>query len=138
MRRGVEEMMDTASNLLVTGGAGFVGSWLVRLLLEQTPAQLVVFDNLANGRREFVPQSPRVELRTASLTDRDALLRLVEEKQPQWVFHLAALHFIPYCNAHPQETLEVNVAGTQNVLDACLRQPPGSLVIASTAAVYPI
>lgn len=130
--------MDATVNILVTGGAGFVGSWLVRLLLERTAAGVVVLDNLANGRREFLPASPRVELLTDNLTERDAIHRLVASRRPQWIFHLAALHFIPYCNAHPDETLQVNVVGTQNLLDACLSQPPASLVIASTAAVYPI
>jgi UDP-glucose 4-epimerase len=51
---------------------------------------------------------------------------------------LAAIHFIPYCNAHPDEALQVNVVGTQNFLDACRRCPPARLVIISTAAVYPI
>ncbi len=130
--------MDAASNILVTGGAGFVGSWLVQLLLERTPARLIVLDNLANGRREFLPASSRVALDKTSLTQRDAIHRLIAERRPKRIFHLAALHFIPYCNAHPSETLEVNVVGTQNLLDACMAHPPACLVIASTAAVYPI
>jgi UDP-glucose 4-epimerase len=53
-------------------------------------------------------------------------------------FHLAALHFIPYCNSHPEETMAVNVVGTQHVLEACRNHPPARLVVASSAAVYPI
>lgn len=130
--------MDEVNTILVTGGAGFVGSWLVQLLLERSAARVVVLDNLANGRREFLPNSPRLELQTTNLTHRAAIRQLIEVTKPHWVFHLAALHFIPYCNAHPSETLDVNVVGTQNLLDACLAQPPASLVIASTAAVYPV
>jgi UDP-glucose 4-epimerase len=64
----------------------------------------------------------------------EALLR---DHRPAAVFHLAALHFIPYCNAHPEEALGVNVGGTRALLRACRQRPPRVLVFASTAAVYP-
>jgi UDP-glucose 4-epimerase len=108
-------------------------------LLERTSAaRIVVLDNLFNGRRSHVPDSPRVALREIDLRDGQAVLDLLKDERPGIVFHLAALHFIPYCNAHPAETLQVNVEGTQNLLEACRQFPTERLVIASTAAVYPI
>jgi UDP-glucose 4-epimerase len=74
----------------------------------------------------------------ADIRNGPELLRIFSDIRPEIVFHLAALHFIPYCNAHPAECLEVNVVGTENLLEACRRFPPRQLVIASTAAVYPI
>ena len=62
--------------------------------------------------------------------------QVVAEIRPAVVFHLAALHFIPYCVAHPSETLLVNVVGTQLVLDALATVPDARLVSASTADVY--
>lgn len=124
---------------LVTGGAGFLGSWLVRRLLEQAGVgRVVVLDSLFNGRVEHLPDSDRVELQRIDLTDGEAVERAVVEARPGVVIHLAALHFIPYCNAHPARTLKVNVVGTQNLLEACRRHEPESLVIASSGAVYPI
>jgi UDP-glucose 4-epimerase len=131
-------MVCCADAFLVTGGAGFVGSWLVAKLLAHTDGRIVVLDNLANGRREFVPVSDRVVLREEDLTDAAAVRAVVHETRPSVVFHLAALHFIPYCNAHPAETLQVNVLGTQHLFDACRLCEPSQLVMASTAAVYPI
>jgi len=64
--------------------------------------------------------------------------QVVRNAKPQIVFHLAALHYIPYCNAHPAEALQVNVVGTQNLLEALRTFQPQKLVIASSAAVYPI
>jgi UDP-glucose 4-epimerase len=110
-----------ADTILVTGGAGFVGSGLLRELLEQTDKRLVVWDNFVNGRPAYLPASPRVIVQKVDLTDRPAVLGAMAEARPDAAFHLAALHFIPYCNAHPDETFRVNVIGTQNFLDACRR-----------------
>jgi UDP-glucose 4-epimerase len=129
-------MRFDVKSVLVTGGAGYVGSWLVREVLRRTTARVTVLDNLRNGRRDFLPDDDRVVLRVADLTDAAAIGDAVGECEPDWVFHLAALHFIPYCNAHPTETMAVNVVGTQNVLEALRVRPPARLVIVSTAAVY--
>jgi UDP-glucose 4-epimerase len=64
--------------------------------------------------------------------------KVVSDALPNVVFHLAALHFIPHCNANPAQTLQVNVVGTQNLLEACRRHQPEKVIIASTAAVYSI
>jgi UDP-glucose 4-epimerase len=132
-------MLADASSVLVTGGAGFVGSALVEELLGRAGrARIHVLDNLFNGRREFVPESPRVALHAADLADEAAVAAAVAEARPEVVFHLAALHYIPYCNAHPAETMRVNVVGTQCLLEALRRHEPRALVAASTVAVYPI
>jgi UDP-glucose 4-epimerase len=126
-------------NILVTGGAGFIGSALVDALLERFPqAQIIVLDNLVNGRQNFLPDTTRVVLRQIDLRNEEDVTHCLDEFAPKTVFHLAALHFIPYCNAHPTETLAVNVIGTQNVLEALRKTCPMNLVIASSAAVYPI
>ncbi len=131
-------MLSGVSSILVTGGSGFVGSWLVRALLEQTSARVVVLDNFVNGKREFLPAAERLVVRQADLTRPAEVLDVVRSTRPEVVFHLAALHFIPYCNAHPAETLQVNVVGTQHLLDACRVHEPHKLVAVSTVAVYPV
>jgi UDP-glucose 4-epimerase len=126
----------TDATVLVTGGAGFIGSTLSRTI-RAAGRQVVAYDNLSFGRRELLGPSQAIPLVEGDVRDRHALGRLLARHQPRVVFHLAALHFIPYCNAHPDETRSVNVGGTEALLDACRERPPGAVVFASTAAVYP-
>lgn len=88
-------------------------------------------DNLFAGKREFVPKNTQfVEMSILSEEVGDVF----EYFQPDVVVHLAAIHYIPYCNSHPVETFEVNVMGTRNLLKFCTNV---KFLFASSAAVYP-
>lgn len=119
---------------LVTGACGFVGSRLVARLLA-AGTEVVAVDDLTLGYRESLPEG--VDLAALDVRDTDAVARLVAQRRPQTVFHLAAIHFVPACNADPPAALSVNVVGTQSLLTALEREHlPESLVLASTGAVY--
>ncbi len=122
--------------IVVTGGAGFIGSALC-CRLSQRGNDVVVIDNLSTGRREWIDHLPGVSVIQADIRDADRIKAIITDIQPKAVCHLAAIHFIPYCIAHPQEAIEVNVVGTVNVLAACQVHPPATVVLASSAAVYP-
>ena len=122
---------------LITGGAGFVGSALTRLL-DAKGWEVLVYDSLRPGKREFLPADrPNVTLEVGDILDEARLTEVLKAAQPEVVFHLAAIHYIPYCNAHPLETMRVNVEGTEAVLRACRAAGIPRVVFASTAAVYP-
>ena len=124
--------------IVVTGGAGFIGSMLCRLLVERGD-DVVVIDNLRNGRRELINAlGTKACLLEVDLRDSEAVRGIITDRRPHGVCHLAAIHFIPYCNQHPLEALDINVQGTLSVLEACKAAPPKMVVIASTAAVYGI
>lgn len=121
--------------VLVTGGAGFVGSAVVRALIRQG-RKVDVVDAFYKGRKENLPDHPNVAVFEGDLTD-SALIKRVFERRPTSVIHLAAHHFIPYCISNPTETIRANVLGTQSLLEGLsLLQNVGKLVFASTAAVY--
>ncbi len=122
--------------VLVTGGAGFIGSALCRAFLAHG-ARVVAYDNFSFGRRELLPAHPQFLFVEGDIRDSVRLGVLLREQTPQIVCHLAALHFIPYCNSHPAEAVEVNVNGTRALLTACRETHPQRLLFASTAAVYP-
>jgi len=122
-----------ADPVLVTGGCGFVGSRLCARLVADGH-DVTVLDNLALG----TPANPSpARLIEADIRDADALARCLTTYRPRTVFHLAAIHFIPACNADPRRAIDVNVTGTQTLFDACaVSGAVECVVIASSAAVY--
>lgn len=129
--------MQKQSKILVTGGAGFIGSTLVSKL-QSLGHTLYVIDDLSFGNKHFVniPDSNFYEL---DILDQTALEHTIKAINPNWIIHLAAIHFIPYCNQHPTEASRINIQGTLNVLEAAKRLTNlERLFFASTAAVYPI
>lgn len=123
--------------ILVTGGCGFIGAPLVRRLLDEDESVLVV-DNFRTAGRDRLPANPRLEVVESDIRDRHRTIEIFRQSAPREVIHLAALHFIPYCNEHPLETLEVNGQGTRNVLEAGAQANVSRIILASSAAVYPV
>ena len=123
--------------VLVTGGAGFIGSAVIQKLLEKTD-QVFVIDNLSFGNRSFI-SVPDNQFYQLDIREEADVVAALEEIKPEIVLHLAAIHFIPYCNKHPFEASDINIRGTMNLLKAI--KVCGSVkqfFFASTAAVYPI
>ena len=124
------------ARVLVTGGAGTIGSTLVDQLLERGAAQVDVLDNLVRGRianLETALESGRVRLVTGDIRDRDLVHDLTAEADV--VFHQAAIR-ITQCAEDPRLALEVLVDGTFNVLEAAADKKVEKLVFASSASVY--
>ena len=120
-------------SVLVTGAAGFIGSALCERL-HSRGHRVVGYDNLSRGRREFLPQG--IRLVEGDIRDAARLQETVAASKPDWLIHLAAMHFIPECIAKPQETIDVNVSGTGRVLEACRGSSVRRVIFASSAAVY--
>jgi UDP-glucose 4-epimerase len=128
--------IDNAT-IVVTGGAGLIGSATVDLLLrDHRPKRVIVFDNLSRGTTanlESALRDPRVVLQEGDVRDRasvDAAIRGADA-----VVHLAALR-ITACAADPREAFDVMCAGSFNVVEAAQRAGVRKVVAASTASVY--
>ena len=119
--------------ILVTGGAGFIGSHLLQLLGRQENVEVVVYDNLTSGRREHVPEG--VRLLEGDVRDK-ALARLFLQEHFDAVIHLAAQTMVPYSLQHPDEDCSVNLLGLLNVLECCRQGGVKNVVFSSSAAVY--
>ncbi|MEM7037541.1 MAG: NAD-dependent epimerase/dehydratase family protein, partial [Bacteroidota bacterium] len=123
--------------VLVTGGAGFIGSACIAEF-QKYDVEILVVDDLSFGNREFIdiPDSHFVQM---DILEREKLAELVTNFSPDWIVHLAAVHFIPWCNQHPYKSADINIRGTMNVLDAAAQcENLSGVFFASTAAVYPI
>jgi len=122
---------------LITGGAGFIGSAIVPEL-KKDGYEIFVLDNLSFGNRDFI-DIPDSHFFLADIRDIKVVDEIITQLKPEIVVHLAAIHFIPYCNQHPFEAADINIRGTMNVLDACKGLSTlKKIFFASTAAVYPI
>jgi len=118
--------------LLVTGGAGYIGSIVGKQLLD-TGHEVTVLDNLAQGHRAAIP--PGAELVVADLLNREALADAVTPEL-DGVLHFAALALVAESVAHPELYYRTNVGGTLNLLEAMHGAGVGRLVFSSTCAVY--
>jgi len=121
-------------NVVVTGGAGFIGSHLVERLVGEGPGSLVVVDDLSTGRAENVAGLASVELVKADVCD-DAARSAVADADV--VFHLAVRNVRASIN-RPEENMRVNAMGTLAVLEAMRAGRRGSFVYVSSSEVYGI
>lgn len=119
---------------VVTGAAGFIGS-RVTAGLAAAGWRVIAIDDESAGL-PLPPASPRVRPVRADIRDADAIEAAFAAAPPRLLVHLAAVHHIPTCTAQPRRALDVNVIGTQTVLDAAARHDCDRVVIASSGAVY--
>lgn len=124
--------------ILVIGGAGFIGSFVISELLKEDVAEVVVYDNFARGKREYLTNQLKdsrcsvfpfggdvrdIDILDAAMNGMDAVVCLAA----MWLLH---------CKDYPRTAFEVNIAGTFNVLEACVRNGIKKLVWSSSASVY--
>jgi len=122
--------------LLVTGGAGAIGSNLVRALLDLDPAGLVILDNLTSGRRELTPQDSRVKLHVGDVGDDEMLHLIFSQNQIDLVFHLAANFANQNSVDHPRRDLKTNGLGTLKLLEYSLRAGVDRFLYTSSSCIY--
>jgi UDP-glucose 4-epimerase len=118
--------------LLVTGGAGYIGSIVARDLVA-AGHEVVVLDNLKQGHRQAVPSGAR--LAALDLLDREGVFELLSERF-EGVLHFAALALVGESMSHPERYWRTNVGGTLNLLEAMAEGGTERLVFSSTCAVY--
>src|SRR5664280_1613001 len=121
--------------VVVTGGAGFIGANLCRMLAQQDFVDHVVaLDDLSTGSRQNLAGCPSVELREGSILRDDDLDAVIEGAQA--VVHLAARPSVPRSLADPMATHQANATGTMMVLEAARRHGMPQVVVASSSSVY--
>ena len=120
-------------NILVVGGAGYIGGIVAQQLVEAGHS-VTVFDNLLKGHRQAVPEQARFI--SGDLADLDDINLALDATQTDAVFHFAALIEAGESMSQPARYFRANVANTLNLLEACATHDVGRFVFSSTAAVY--
>ena len=121
------------SNIFVTGGAGFIGSHLVKRLVEEGH-NVTVLDILLRGNKLDHEIQKAVKLHKVDVRDKDKVMKLT--RNCDYIFHLAAILGVDVVADHPVETMEVETVGMQNIVEAVLHNGIEKVVYASTSGVY--
>lgn len=128
----------SGARILVIGGAGFIGSFVVAELLKTDVAQVVIYDNFARGKQSNIEQylvDPRCTIYPNGGDIRETDLLDAAMQGMDGVIHLAAMWLL-HCKDFPRTAFHVNIEGTFNVLEACVRNNIKRLVYSSSASVY--
>lgn len=123
--------------ILITGGVGFVGHHLVKRLVARKYFPIII-DNLSNSSLVSLSgiSKKKYFFVKADVRNLKEIEKAILGFKPNMIIHLAALHFIPYCDKHPKEVSKVNLKGTENLLKIAKIFKINNFLFASTAAVY--
>jgi len=131
----LERDVLSSGRVLVTGGAGFIGSTLIRRLVPLCE-KVIVFDNFVSGSRKNLEGfEQKVDIVEGDICDQ-SFHEILDQQRVAFLFHLAAHPFIPSCYDEPLKFFNVNSLGTMNVLLAAKRARVKRIVLFSTSEVY--
>ena len=125
--------MSRSPNVLVTGGAGYIGSVIVSRLIKDG-FSVIVLDNLKSGHRDAV--HPRATFIKADICDEKAIVGVFNQHNIEYVMHMAAETLVSASMTDPQKYFATNVTGSLNVLDVMLQNGVKKFIFSSSAAVY--
>ena len=122
-------------NILVTGGAGFIGKHLVKFLIENKN-NVSILDNFSNSDKKWISKFKKYQIKIFEGDIRNDEDILKATKDQDLVIHLAAKISVEESIKNPSETFEINVKGTEKILEVCKKNNVKKIIVASSAAVY--
>ncbi len=127
-------MAKVHKNILIVGGAGFIGSHLTERLVS-SKYNVCVSDNLSNTSKNY--NNKLCKQVYGDISNLKDISYCVKEFKPDILINLAAYHYIPNCIKDPKRTIRINVNGTKNSLEAIYKYSPNTkFILTSSAAVY--
>ncbi len=131
------EKIKTKEKALVTGGAGFIGSWVVDKLIEKN-YEVVVIDNLSTGSKDNLDlNNENIIFYEEDIKNKDEIEKIFKKEKPDYVFHLAAQINVRESIKNPEEDARTNILGSLNILNNCVRHGVRKIIFSSTGgAIY--
>ena len=130
----VSNMKLEEAKVLVTGGAGFIGSEVVKQLCAKNN-YVTILDNFSSGKEEYIVKNNKIKIVKGDICDAKQVSEIMKDQE--YVIHLAALPFIPDCYQHPQEFFNINTTGTLNLAWSAIQSEIiERFVYISTSEVY--
>ena len=120
-------------NILITGGAGYIGSHIAEILLKKNK-KIFLIDNLSTGHRKLI--NKKAKFFKLDIHNKDKVKKIIETYQIDSIIHLAAHLIIGEGQKKPKKYFKNNVLGTQKILEACKRTTVKNFIFSSTAAIY--
>lgn len=124
----------TKNKVLITGGAGFIGSHIVEKLLENN-YNVIIIDNLSSGSIENIPNSDTIKFYQLNI-EKDDLELVFQKETPDYVIHLAAQTSVNFSISHPYYDANMNVMASIKLLELCKKYNIKKFITASSAAIY--
>lgn len=124
----------TKNKVLITGGAGFIGSHIVEKLLENN-YDVIIIDNLSSGSIENIPNSDTIKFYQLNI-EKDDLELVFQKEAPGYVIHLAAQTSVNFSISHPYYDANMNVMASIKLLELCKKYNIRKFITASSAAIY--
>lgn len=125
--------MGIVLKILITGGAGYIGSHFVKLLIENH-VELFIIDNLSRGHQESIPKN--VIFEKADINDNQKLNSIFKKYKPDSVVHFAALAYVGESVENPTKYYQNNVVGSFNLIKACSENEVENFIFSSTCSIY--
>ena len=125
--------MNKNNNILITGGAGYIGSHVSFLLIEKG-YNITIIDSLITGNKQLVPKEANLEI--CDITDTDKVTQILKSKKFEAVLHFAGLIRVDESVKYPEKYIEFNYNKAKIFLDICFQNNLNKVIFSSTAAVY--
>ena len=125
--------MDKNINILITGGAGYIGSHVSYLLIEKG-YNITIIDSLITGNKQLVPKEANLEI--CDITDTDKVTQILKSKKFEAVLHFAGLIRVEESVKYPEKYIEFNYNKAKVFLDTCFQNNLNKVIFSSSAAVY--